>query len=67
MTIEMFLQSNVWPGYHICPQEIFVNLKSALEKYHEGIEATTKEYCSRIEEKTAELKKRMFRVPPSSA
>ncbi|KAH0511760.1 Kinetochore protein Nuf2 [Microtus ochrogaster] len=48
-------------------QEIFVNLKSALEKYHEGIEATTKEYCSRIEEKTAELKKRMFRVPPSSA
>ncbi|CAO2637635.1 Kinetochore protein Nuf2 [Lemmus lemmus] len=47
-------------------QEIFVNLKSALEKYHEGIEATTEEYCSRIEEKTAELKKRMFRVPPSS-
>lgn len=48
-------------------QEIFVNLKSALEKYHEGIEATKEEYCSRIEKKTAELKKRMFRVPPSSA
>nr|XP_021510427.1 kinetochore protein Nuf2 [Meriones unguiculatus] len=45
-------------------QEIFENLKSALEKYHEGIEKATEECCARIEEKTAELKKRMFRVPP---
>lgn len=42
-------------------QEIFVNLKSALEKYHERIEKTTEECCTRIEEKTAELKRRMFR------
>ncbi|XP_059136852.1 kinetochore protein Nuf2 [Peromyscus eremicus] len=45
-------------------QEIFVNLKSALEKYHESIEKTTEECCTRTEEKTAELKKRMFRVRP---
>ncbi|XP_052056354.1 kinetochore protein Nuf2 [Apodemus sylvaticus] len=45
-------------------QEIFVNLKSALEKYHESIEKTTEECCARVEEKTAELKKRMFRIPP---
>ncbi|EGW06161.1 kinetochore protein Nuf2 [Cricetulus griseus] len=42
-------------------QEIFVNLKSALEKYHERIEKTTEECCTKIEEKTAELKRRMFR------
>ncbi|XP_051003767.1 kinetochore protein Nuf2 [Acomys russatus] len=45
-------------------QEIFVNLKSALEKYHEGIEKATEECCTRIDEKTAELQRRMFRVPP---
>lgn len=45
-------------------QEIFVNLKSALEKYHEGIERAAEECCARVEEKTAELKRRMFRIPP---
>ncbi|GAB1285668.1 Kinetochore protein Nuf2 [Apodemus speciosus] len=45
-------------------KEIFVNLKSALEKYHESIEKATEECCARVEEKTAELKKRMFRIPP---
>lgn len=45
-------------------QEIFVSLKSALEKYHEGIEKGMEECCTRIEEKTAELKRRMFRMPP---
>ncbi|KAL1764206.1 kinetochore protein Nuf2 [Sigmodon hispidus] len=38
-------------------QEILVNMKSAVEKYYEGVEKT-------IEECRAELKKRMFRVPP---
>ncbi|XP_034369199.1 kinetochore protein Nuf2 [Arvicanthis niloticus] len=45
-------------------QEIFVNLKSALEKYHEGIEKATEDCCAKIEEKAAELKRRMLRMPP---
>lgn len=43
-------------------QEIFVNLKSALEKYHEGIEKVAEERSAKLEEKTAELKKRMVRM-----
>ncbi|XP_021021105.1 kinetochore protein Nuf2 [Mus caroli] len=43
-------------------QEIFVNLKSALEKYHEGIEKVAEERSAKIEEKAAELKKRMVRM-----
>ncbi|XP_008846443.1 kinetochore protein Nuf2 [Nannospalax galili] len=43
-------------------QEIFVNLKTALEKYHEGIEKAAEECYARIEEKTAELKQRMLRT-----
>lgn len=45
-------------------QEILIDLKSALEKYHEGIEKTTEECCTRIGGKTAELKRRMFKMPP---
>jgi kinetochore protein Nuf2 len=39
-----------------------VNLKTALEKYHEGIEKAAEECYARIDERTAELKKRMFRM-----
>ncbi|XP_047377014.1 kinetochore protein Nuf2 isoform X1 [Sciurus carolinensis] len=42
--------------------EIFLNLRTALDKYHEGIEKATEECCTRIEEKAAELKGRMFRA-----
>uniref|UniRef100_A0A8C6AQX8 Kinetochore protein NUF2 n=1 Tax=Monodon monoceros TaxID=40151 RepID=A0A8C6AQX8_MONMO len=43
-------------------QEIFLSLKAALEKYHEGIEKATEDCHTKIDEKTAELKKKMFRV-----
>lgn len=43
-------------------QEIFLSLKAALEKYHEGIEKATEDCCAKIDEKTAELKKKMFRM-----
>uniref|UniRef100_A0A8C5V136 Kinetochore protein NUF2 n=1 Tax=Microcebus murinus TaxID=30608 RepID=A0A8C5V136_MICMU len=43
-------------------QEILLNLKTALEKYHEGIEKAREDGCAKIDEKTAELKKKMFRV-----
>ncbi|XP_008585391.1 PREDICTED: kinetochore protein Nuf2 [Galeopterus variegatus] len=43
-------------------QEIFLNMKTALEKYHEGIEKAAEECYARIDEKTAELKKKMFRM-----
>uniref|UniRef100_A0A2K6G0Y0 NUF2 component of NDC80 kinetochore complex n=1 Tax=Propithecus coquereli TaxID=379532 RepID=A0A2K6G0Y0_PROCO len=42
--------------------EILLNLKTALEKYHEGIEKAREDGCAKIDEKTAELKKKMFRV-----
>lgn len=42
--------------------EIFLNLKTALEKYHEGIEKVTEDCGGDIDEKTAELKRRMFRT-----
>lgn len=42
--------------------EIFLNLKTALEKYHEGIEKVTEDCGDDIDEKTAELKRRMFRT-----
>ncbi|XP_007537185.1 kinetochore protein Nuf2 isoform X1 [Erinaceus europaeus] len=45
-------------------REIFLNLKTALEKYHEGIEKATEVGCAKIIEKTTELKKRMFRMSP---
>ncbi|XP_021054504.1 kinetochore protein Nuf2 [Mus pahari] len=45
-------------------QEIFVNLKSALEKYHEGLEKAAEECGAKIEKKAAELKRRMGRVLP---
>lgn len=44
-------------------QEIFLNLKGALEKYHEGIEKATEEGGAELEGKTAELRKRMLRLP----
>uniref|UniRef100_A0A8C0CU34 Kinetochore protein NUF2 n=1 Tax=Balaenoptera musculus TaxID=9771 RepID=A0A8C0CU34_BALMU len=43
-------------------QEIFLSLKAALEKYHEGIEKATEDCHTKIDEKTAELKKKMFRM-----
>uniref|UniRef100_A0A7N5K5Q2 Kinetochore protein NUF2 n=1 Tax=Ailuropoda melanoleuca TaxID=9646 RepID=A0A7N5K5Q2_AILME len=43
-------------------QEIFLSLKAGLEKYHEGIEKATEDRGARLEQKTAELKKRMFRT-----
>uniref|UniRef100_A0A8C8YSQ3 Kinetochore protein NUF2 n=1 Tax=Prolemur simus TaxID=1328070 RepID=A0A8C8YSQ3_PROSS len=43
-------------------QEILLNLKTALEKYHEGIEKAREDGCAKVDEKTAELKKKMFRV-----
>ncbi|XP_012494961.1 PREDICTED: kinetochore protein Nuf2 [Propithecus coquereli] len=43
-------------------EEILLNLKTALEKYHEGIEKAREDGCAKIDEKTAELKKKMFRV-----
>ncbi|GAB5583726.1 kinetochore protein Nuf2 [Prionailurus iriomotensis] len=43
-------------------QEIFLSLKAALEKYHEGIEKAAEDCGAKIEEKTAELKKNMFRT-----
>ncbi|XP_004589188.1 kinetochore protein Nuf2 [Ochotona princeps] len=43
-------------------QEIFLNLKTALEKYHEGIEKATEECYDRIDEKTAQLKRAMCRM-----
>ncbi|EPY87561.1 hypothetical protein CB1_000237019 [Camelus ferus] len=43
-------------------KEIFLSLKAALEKYHEGIEKATEDCCAKIDEKTAELKKKMFRM-----
>uniref|UniRef100_A0A4W2F1G0 Kinetochore protein NUF2 n=1 Tax=Bos indicus x Bos taurus TaxID=30522 RepID=A0A4W2F1G0_BOBOX len=42
-------------------QEIFLSLKAALEKYHEGIEKATEDCHAKIDAKTAELKKKMFR------
>ena len=45
-------------------QEIFLSLKAALEKYHEGIEKATEDCHAKIDEKTAELKKKMFRTHP---
>ncbi|XP_004706824.1 kinetochore protein Nuf2 [Echinops telfairi] len=45
-------------------QEIFLNLKSALEKYHEGVEKTAEDCYAKIDAKTAELKKKMFRFQP---
>ncbi|KAF6293376.1 NUF2 component of NDC80 kinetochore complex [Rhinolophus ferrumequinum] len=44
-------------------QEIFLNLKGALEKYHEGIEKATEEGSAELEGKMGELKKRMLRLP----
>ncbi|KAK2494172.1 hypothetical protein MC885_005759 [Smutsia gigantea] len=43
-------------------QEIFLNLKAALEKYHESIEKAAEDCSAKIDEKTAELKKMMFRM-----
>uniref|UniRef100_A0A8C4LP60 Kinetochore protein NUF2 n=1 Tax=Equus asinus TaxID=9793 RepID=A0A8C4LP60_EQUAS len=43
-------------------QEIFLNLKAALEKYHEGIEKAAEDCYAKIDGKTAELKKKMFRM-----
>lgn len=43
-------------------QEIFLSLKAALEKYHEGIEKATEDCHANIEEKTAELKRKMFKM-----
>uniref|UniRef100_A0A2R8M9H0 Kinetochore protein NUF2 n=1 Tax=Callithrix jacchus TaxID=9483 RepID=A0A2R8M9H0_CALJA len=43
-------------------QEIFLNLKTALEKYHEGIEKATEDSYAKIDEKTAELKRKMFKM-----
>uniref|UniRef100_A0A8C9KEJ3 Kinetochore protein NUF2 n=1 Tax=Panthera tigris altaica TaxID=74533 RepID=A0A8C9KEJ3_PANTA len=43
-------------------QEIFLSLKAALEKYHEGIEKAAEDCGAKIEAKTAELKKNMFRT-----
>uniref|UniRef100_A0A8C7BEC6 Kinetochore protein NUF2 n=1 Tax=Neovison vison TaxID=452646 RepID=A0A8C7BEC6_NEOVI len=43
-------------------QEIFLSLKAALEKYHEGIEKATEDCGAQLEQKTAELRKRMFRT-----
>ncbi|XP_040859128.1 kinetochore protein Nuf2 [Ochotona curzoniae] len=45
-------------------QEIFLNLKTAMEKYNEGIEKATEECQDRIDKKAAELKSRMFRMTP---
>lgn len=45
-------------------QEIFLSLKAALEKYHEGIEKATEDCHAKIDAKTAELKKKMFRTQP---
>lgn len=43
-------------------QEIFLSLKTALEKYHEGIEKATEDCGAQLEQKMAELRKRMFRM-----
>uniref|UniRef100_A0A8C3VSA2 Kinetochore protein NUF2 n=1 Tax=Catagonus wagneri TaxID=51154 RepID=A0A8C3VSA2_9CETA len=43
-------------------QEIFLSLKAALEKYHEGIEKATEDCHANIEAKTAELKRKMFKM-----
>lgn len=43
-------------------QDIFLSLKTAVEKYHEGIEKAAEECFARIDEKATELKKRMFRM-----
>uniref|UniRef100_A0A2K5DDG7 Kinetochore protein NUF2 n=1 Tax=Aotus nancymaae TaxID=37293 RepID=A0A2K5DDG7_AOTNA len=43
-------------------QEIFLNLKTALEKYHEGIEKAAEDSYAKIDEKTAELKRKMFKM-----
>ncbi|XP_066111188.1 kinetochore protein Nuf2 isoform X1 [Saccopteryx bilineata] len=44
-------------------QEIFLTLKGALEKYHEGIEKATEEGRVDLVEKMAELRKGMSRLP----
>ncbi|XP_037005318.2 kinetochore protein Nuf2 [Artibeus jamaicensis] len=44
-------------------QEILLALKGALEKYHEGVEKAAQEGCAQLEEKTAELRRRMARLP----
>ncbi|XP_066222108.1 kinetochore protein Nuf2 isoform X3 [Saccopteryx leptura] len=44
-------------------QEIFLTLKGALEKYHEGIEKATEEGRADLAEKMAELRKGMSRLP----
>uniref|UniRef100_A0A2K5KMJ9 Kinetochore protein NUF2 n=1 Tax=Cercocebus atys TaxID=9531 RepID=A0A2K5KMJ9_CERAT len=43
-------------------QEIFLNLKTALEKYHDGIEKAAEDSYAKIDEKTAELKRKMFKM-----
>ncbi|XP_053463774.1 kinetochore protein Nuf2 [Nycticebus coucang] len=43
-------------------KEIFLNLKTALEKYHEGVEKAAEDCYAKIDEKVAELKRKMFRV-----
>lgn len=37
-------------------------MKAALEKYHEGIGRAAEDCGAKIEEKTAELKRSMFRM-----
>ncbi|EPQ16602.1 Kinetochore protein Nuf2 [Myotis brandtii] len=44
-------------------QEIFLTLKGALEKYHEGIGKAAEEGCAELEGKAAELRKRMATLP----
>uniref|UniRef100_A0A8C9PJJ3 Kinetochore protein NUF2 n=1 Tax=Spermophilus dauricus TaxID=99837 RepID=A0A8C9PJJ3_SPEDA len=42
--------------------EISLNLRTALDKYHKGIEKAAEECYARIEERATELKGRMFRM-----
>ncbi|KAK1329517.1 hypothetical protein QTO34_011709 [Cnephaeus nilssonii] len=44
-------------------QEIFLTLKGALEKYHEGIGKAAEEGCAELEGKAAELRRRMATLP----
>ncbi|XP_074859076.1 kinetochore protein Nuf2 [Carettochelys insculpta] len=43
-------------------QEIYLNLRAGLEKYHEGLAKVAESYAAARDEKTAELKRRMLRV-----
>ncbi|KAM5294320.1 kinetochore protein Nuf2 isoform 2-T2 [Glossophaga mutica] len=45
-------------------QEMFLALKGALEKYHEGVQKAAQEGCAELEEKSAELKRRLSRLSP---